>query len=351
MRAFTGVFEGNGHVIRNMNINMPDSDYIGLFGGLGKGGQILNLGVEDVNIRGHYGVSGLVGYNACIISNCYSTGAVSGYQDVGGLVGHNGKGNGDGGSISNCYSTGTVSGYQGVGGLVGANWYGNISNCYSTGAVSGSSGSCFVGGLVGYNSYGSISNCYSMGAVRGGMVFVGGLVGVNGFGTISSSYFLSGSGPNNGLGTRLTDAQMKQQNGFVGWDFVGETANGYYDIWRLCNEGLEYPKLAWQYLPGDIVCPDGVDFYDLAALCDQWLVEEIPADLAPPPSGNGIVDFADFAVFASQWGITNNFNDLLDFTGQWLKTGLPNCSADINGDGRVDAADFAIMANNWLAGF
>jgi len=136
----------------------------------------------------------------------------------------------------------------------------------------------------------------------------------------------------------------------AGWDFVGETANGYYDIWRLCNEGLEYPKLAWQYLPGDIACPDGVEIYDVAALCDQWLIEEIPADLSPP-GGDGIVDFADFAVFAGQWGITNGVDELLDFTEQWLKTGLPACSADISSDGRVNFADFALIANNWLKGF
>jgi hypothetical protein len=46
---------------------------------------------------------------------------------------------------------------------------------------------------------------------------------------------------------------------------------------------------------------------------------------------------------------------LLDFTEQWLKIGLPVCSADISplpdGDGRVNAADFAVMANDWLEGF
>jgi hypothetical protein len=177
----------------------------------------------------------------------------------------------------------------------------------------------------------------------------GGLVG---YGVaVSNSYFLITSGPDNGLGTPLTDAQMKQQASFVGWDFVGETANGYEDIWRLCNEGLEYPKLAWQYLPGDIVCPDGVDIEDLTELCEQWLFEDIPADLAPAPAGDGTVDFADFAILAYQWGVAKNINDLKEFAGQWLKVGLRRCSADINGDGRVNAADLAVMGNDWLSGF
>jgi hypothetical protein len=103
----------------------------------------------------------------------------------------------------------------------------------------------------------------------------------------------------------------------------------------------------------NILCPDGVDIEDLAELCEQWLFYEIPADLAPP-GGDGIVDFADFAVFANQWGITNDIVQLLDFTKQWLKIGLPVCSADISplpdGDSRVNSADFALMASNWLQG-
>ena len=116
---------------------------------------------------------------------------------------------------------------------------------------------------------------------------------------------------------------------------------------------MNYPKLAWQKLPADIVCPDGVDIYDLAELCDQWLVEKLPADVAPP-GGDGIVNFADFAVFADLWGVTNDIYTLLDFTGQWLKIGPPNLSADIvplpGGDGRVNGADLAVMCNYWLQG-
>ena len=106
-----------------------------------------------------------------------------------------------------------------------------------------------------------------------------------------------------------------------------------------------------RYPPGDIVCPDGVDIDDLAELCEQWLFEKIPADVVPP-GGDGIVNFADFAVFADQWGVTNDIDDLLDFTEQWLKVGPPHYSADISpapdGDGIVNFADFAVLANYWL---
>ena len=76
------------------------------------------------------------------------------------------------GTISNCYSTGDVSGgddSEWLGGLVGYNEGGSISNCYSTGAVTGGTGSEQLGGLVGYNGSGNISNCYSTGNVTGGL--------------------------------------------------------------------------------------------------------------------------------------------------------------------------------------
>jgi hypothetical protein len=49
---FTGSFDGNGHVISNLTI-ATSTDYIGLFGYVGSGGQIRNLGVENVNMTGY----------------------------------------------------------------------------------------------------------------------------------------------------------------------------------------------------------------------------------------------------------------------------------------------------------
>jgi len=93
-------------------------------------------------------IGGLVGDNGGSISDCYSTGAVGGgYRSIalGGLVGFN-----NGGSINGCYASGrgNVTGGKEskyLGGLVGDNG-GSISDCYSTGPVSGSSP---LGGLVG----------------------------------------------------------------------------------------------------------------------------------------------------------------------------------------------------------
>jgi len=109
---FTGVFDGNDNVISNVDVNMPGSDFVGLFGYLGTDGQIKNLGVEDTLIIGKSSVGGLAAGNSGTISNCYSSGSVSGTSTVGGLAGFND------GAISNCYSTGDVNGVRSVGGLV-----------------------------------------------------------------------------------------------------------------------------------------------------------------------------------------------------------------------------------------
>ena len=180
---FTGVFDGNDNIISNAVINQPGSDYIGLFGYVGSDGQILNLGVENVNITGADYVGGLVGYNDYgTLTDCYATGSVSGDGVVGGLVGWTS------GTLTDCYATGSVSGTLNyVGGLVGQNYSGGtLTDCYATGSVSGKGR---VGGLVGVNGSGStLTDCYATGSVSGTGNYVGGLVGYNDEGTITACY-------------------------------------------------------------------------------------------------------------------------------------------------------------------
>jgi hypothetical protein len=118
--ALMGVFDGNGHVISHLKVK--GCGYLGLFGRLESGAEVKDLGVVDVNITG--------------------TG-----DFVGVLVGRNYHGD-----VTQCYSTGAVSGDWSVGGLVGENYYGHLTHCYSNSAVIGESN---VGGLVGRNDHGT----------------------------------------------------------------------------------------------------------------------------------------------------------------------------------------------------
>ena len=122
----------------------------------------------------------------------------------------------------------------------------------------------------------------------------------------------------------------------------------------MCVDDVNYPMFWWEFLSGDFDCPDGVDSNDLEILCEQWLFEEIPADLAPD-GGDGVVNFLDWAVFAEGWQIAEDYESLSAFAEQWLKTGSHYLNADIApapaGDKIVNMLDFAVLADNWLEGF
>ncbi len=270
--------------------------YVGGLVGWNSNGSIINsYSTGTVNIGGNNssGIGGLVGGGYISISNCYSTGDVNASGNlVGGLVGEVSSG-----TISYCYSTGTVNGNYQVGGFAGHS-SSKISNCYAMGTVTGLN---YIGGLVGKNDR-SINSCYSTGGVSGGnsSQYIGGLVGLN-TASISSAYFLITSGPDNNLGEPLTNEQMKQQANFVGWDFVWETVNGPNDIWAIC-EGVSYPKLAWQFVPGDSDNNKDVNFIDFAAFGNKWMQADSNLycggiDL----TGDGWVDLADLAAFANNW--------------------------------------------------
>ena len=175
--TFTATFDGRGHTISNLYINRPSTNNVSLFGVLGTGGNVRNLGIEGGSVTGAKYVGGLVGYNLGTISACYATGDASGSGSVGGLVGWSNA------TISACYATGNATGNgQQTGGLVGDN-RGTIRACYATGNASGAEN---VGGLVGFSDS-TIRACYATGNANGGSN-VGGLVGFN-FGTVTKSYF------------------------------------------------------------------------------------------------------------------------------------------------------------------
>jgi len=162
---FTGVFRGQGYEMKDLFIDRPDQDYVGLFGCVGAGGVIEQVGAVNAVVTGDGYVGGLVGYHGYgIVSNSYSTSGVTGNWHVGGLVGQNG------GTVSDSYSASSVTGRNEVGGLVGDN-NGTVSNSYSRGNVTAE---WEFGGLVGVNGWyggqGIVSNshyCYDEVLING----------------------------------------------------------------------------------------------------------------------------------------------------------------------------------------
>ncbi|MCK5272752.1 MAG: hypothetical protein KAJ52_09240 [Sedimentisphaerales bacterium] len=258
---FEGIFDGNGHIVRNLTIDTASAgnDYLGLFGEIeGSSAQVKNLGIENINITGGADskrLGGLCGFNASgTITNCYLDSSVTGGDNsraLGGLCGYNYYG-----TITNCYAAGLVTGgadSRDLGGLCGYNRYGTITNCYAAGLVTGGADSCDLGGLCGYNYRGIISNCYATGSVTGmdDSGALGGLCGYNYYGTITNCYFYLFSGLDNSFGTALDNLQMQNAASFAGFDFTDNSNDGNDDYWTIINGHC--PKLAWQTDNGPLV--------------------------------------------------------------------------------------------------
>ena len=146
---YKGIFNGQGHTISGLYFNDTSKDseeYIGLFGNLGSGGEISNVGVVNSYFSGIRFVGGVCADNEGKISNCYALGELHG-SNKGGVCANNE------GEISNCYASCTISGDI-CGGISYSN-SGQISNCYASCTISGN----MCGGISAYNS-GAISNCY-----------------------------------------------------------------------------------------------------------------------------------------------------------------------------------------------
>lgn len=278
--AFTGSFDGNGHVIRNLTcINDGPVDYyysyMGLFGCI-QAGTVKNLGIANVSMSiGEFffnAVGGLAGWNAGTISNCFVTGSVNGIS-AGGLVGVNE------GEVINCYMSGSVSGPSGVGGMVGDN-YGSFTNCYAAASVNASEFGDF-GGFAGWNN-GTFLDC---------------------FWNVDLCE-TAGSGDLNGVAGKTT-FEMLTRSTFPNWDYVGDD-NGNQDIWRMCTNGVDFPRLSWEFSRGgDFVCPDGVGVEDLAALADNWLASSQTQpetfNYACDANMDGAINLLDYAVLAANW--------------------------------------------------
>jgi uncharacterized repeat protein (TIGR02543 family) len=198
LEGFFGCFDGQKHVIKNLYINRPLENLVGLFGYVNGGGIVQRVSLEGGRVVGRSFVGGLVGFDEdSRISENISSVSVSGRGDyVGGLVGctyisgynQNSSINGNWISltVTNCGSSGSVRSELGwyVGGLIGYNGGSSILGCFATGSVVGGER---VGGLIGYNGGSSILGCFATGSVVGGER-VGGIVGENYFSGIGSCY-------------------------------------------------------------------------------------------------------------------------------------------------------------------
>lgn len=149
---FSGTYDGGMHTVQNLYMDNNAPQYLGLFGVLGANACIRNLGVTDAWVNGDANVGILVGgtglQNDCVargprtISQCWTSGSVTGGYANGGIVGRHWPNHGgcdDPFVMVACYSTATAKQ-----GLIGDNHV----NDY---AVIG----CWYGGTLHHDGYGN----------------------------------------------------------------------------------------------------------------------------------------------------------------------------------------------------
>ena len=130
-KSFKGTFDGNGKTISGLNINLPETDKVGLFG-YAVSATIKGVKLDDSTIKGQQDVGGILGMggsNNATVENCAVTNTVtvSGKWDVGGIVGMYA-------TVRVCTSAAAISGRQNVGGIIGSGSFSTIEHCLYTGS-------------------------------------------------------------------------------------------------------------------------------------------------------------------------------------------------------------------------
>lgn len=185
--AFSGIFDGKGHKISNINISRSDDSAVGLFGCIaGDSAYIKNLVVENTTVSGKQLVGGVIGY-ACFENSVESVSLIgknniTGGFLVGGVIG--------GGfcNIKSCSANADVTlignEAQGIGVLAGGMESGALIGCSATGTVTAmGNGNFSIGGLSGAAQESpSVENCNADVTMTVGenSLMVGGLVGHTG---------------------------------------------------------------------------------------------------------------------------------------------------------------------------
>ncbi|MDO5343218.1 MAG: T9SS type A sorting domain-containing protein [Bacteroidia bacterium] len=197
---FKGVFDGNRHVISNLNIydHSFSKQYLGLFGYV-SGAEIHDVALDGGNVYGGSYCGGVAGWgdDGSIIDNCHINMTVGSDFYPGGVVGRNRNS-----TVRNCcYVDDDFMAWDTYsGGIAGINESdgGNavVENCYFDSKSEYTLNTRYFGGIVGHNSVigtegnAIVRNCYARLVEHIGNE--GAIVGQNDGGEVSNCYYNSG---------------------------------------------------------------------------------------------------------------------------------------------------------------
>ncbi|NOQ26978.1 MAG: hypothetical protein GQ564_16580 [Bacteroidales bacterium] len=241
---------------RNTNLNRETYNFGGLIG-MSDNTELFNS-ISNGTIIGTDNCGGLIGAaKSASVENCHAYVDVQGNQYIGGIVGQVGATNNvHPSSFTKCSSTSTIIGQYYTGGFSGGissiHPIAKYQQCFTNTTVQGGE---YTGGFTAY-ACDTIIDCYAHGDVSGG-ANTGGFAGKSSSGSIhyiKNCYSVGESGNNgftdseinlfscyweqNSSGSQSstlirTQAQMKTQSTYTGWDFN--------NIWEMGNSG--YPEL------------------------------------------------------------------------------------------------------------
>ena len=225
---FAAVFRGNGRTIDNLFVNRPG--LVGLFGSTDATARLESVGLRNARVAGSGVVGILAGEAHGDVVGCYATGTAGSptTPTVGGLVGQLR------GEITASYSTAAVDGSDQIGGLVGAvvGDFGQtrmVSASYAVGRTSALPEGLWAGGLMG-----RASPLLPQSAV-----------------SAPDSYYdrATTTRAQSARGEALTTAALQSPTGYVGvyrnWNKDLDGDGQMDDPWNF-GTSSQYPKLKWQ---------------------------------------------------------------------------------------------------------
>ena len=223
---YFGTFDGQQHFINNLTIEMPEVEYVGLFGVLKNGAYIKNV---------------IIG-QSCVITGSAFVGGISGGTNGNGTV-----------TFENCGNMGTVGAVnQNAAGICGVSMGSScgivMKNCFNTGGISGNRECAALCGWVG-DKGSSITNCYNAGFIIG----------------MDGSYSMwrnnNGKGTNNydtygNQGTKISEDDYDLSSGTVAYQINGNKSDNVVWFQTLGVDAYPVPFSTHGvvYAVGDLYC-------------------------------------------------------------------------------------------------
>ncbi len=223
---FKGTFDGQQHFIRNMVIDLPDQEYVGLFGVLNDGAYIKNVVVDN---------------GSSVSGKCF-VGAIAGGTNGGGSV-----------TFENCGNEGSVGAQaQNAAGICGVSMNSacgiKIIHCFNSGGITGSNESAAFCGWVGDNGS-EITNCYNSGFIIG--MDGNNSMWRNGRGKGTNNYDSYGY-----QGTKISEDEYELSSGSVAYQLNGSQSEtvAWYQTLGEDMHPLPFSSHGIVYAVGDLYC-------------------------------------------------------------------------------------------------